>query len=463
MTWGAHIKDVRNLPSLGLLIVIFLSLLLLVVINFYSLKTMSSVRAYINGESHYSKGEKDATQSLISFIQTSNPKYWDDFEINIAVPLGDSAARVGILRDSSDERVKRGFLRGNNHAEDVTDMIWLFKTFKNVPLMADPIAIWGQGDSLISQKHLIAKRIKAAVESGTIETKKFDFINELNQNSQALTKKEIEFSESLGSVARKIRSYLFYSNAIIILLMLGIISFYAMTMLNQLKHQNAALKHANKELDRIAYGVSHDLRAPINSMLGLVNLARGEKDEEKMATYIEMMRKALITQERFIKEMIAFSKENRKVLKKEIVDLNHIIEQVINMHKHMSEAENIVFSMSVGVHRVFTDAHRLEIILNNLVSNAIKYHDQSKPNKYIKIKTYSDNDKVCIDVADNGLGIDIKDQSKIFEMYYMSQDREKGSGLGLFIVKEAISKLNGEIRVKSTKGAGSTFTLVLNK
>ena len=93
------------------------------------------------------------------------------------------------------------------------------------------------------------------------------------QDSKTLTLKENEFSESLGAVARKTKDYLFYANAIIILLILGNVSAYAMIMVRKRNEQNTALTHANKELDRMAYAVSHDLRAPIHSMLGLVNLA----------------------------------------------------------------------------------------------------------------------------------------------------------------------------------------------
>ena len=448
---------------MGLMVIIFVSSILLVVINHYTLRTMSSVRAYINGESNYSKGEKDASQSLISYIQTADSAHWADFIKHIQIPQGDSIARVGLLTGSERSTIRDGFLQGKNHADDVDDMIWLFQTFKDWSLMAVPIAIWEKGDSLISQKYTIANQIKFSIEDGTIEGNKLAFLVALEENRNALTKQEVEFSESMGRVAREVRDYLFYTNTIIILLILGSFSYYVFTMLRRLNTHNRALAHANEELDKLSYSVSHDLRAPINSMLGLVNLAKGEKNLERLDTYLDMMKKALIAQERFIKEMIAVTKENKKALRLEIVDLHHLIEQVINLHKHMAGADGIEFSMSIGVHKLFSDAHRLEIILNNLVSNAIKYHDQAKTDKLIAIKTRSENDKVIIDVIDNGLGIDGKDKLKIFEMYYMSQDREKGSGLGLFIVKEAIAKLGGEIKVESSKGLGSTFSVILKK
>ncbi|MBX2943522.1 MAG: HAMP domain-containing histidine kinase [Cyclobacteriaceae bacterium] len=463
MTKNNKTKETKILPLWGLLVSILISSIVLIAINFYTLKTMSSVRAYINGESNYSKGEKNATQSLISYLHTADIKYWEEFESNISIPRGDSIARATLLENGSRDIVRNGFLQGINHKDDIEDMIWLFNTFKNLPLLAGSIATWKAGDSLIYQKYIIACQIRSAIENRTIEMNKEKFLAALARNRKAFNSKEMEFSASLGTIARKIRDYLFYANTIILLLILGNVSAYAMIMVRRRKEQNRALSHANKELDRIAHTLSHDLKAPINSLLGLLNLAKKENDPESLKTYFEIMQRTLDKQERFIKEMIAISKENRKTVKKEIVELDYLIEQVINMHKHMPAASDIKFKRHIGVHRIFADLHRLEIILNNLVSNAIKYHDQKKNEKIIEINTYSEKDKIRIDVTDNGIGIENNDKSKIFEMYYMSSNREKGSGLGLFLVKEALEKLEGEILVKSVKGEGSTFSVILKK
>ncbi|MEQ8423625.1 MAG: hypothetical protein RIA63_02880, partial [Cyclobacteriaceae bacterium] len=102
---------------------------------------MSSVRAYINGESHYSKGEKDATYNLIAFIHSKDQNDWDDFLMNMEIPQGDSTARVNLISGGPEKIIVEGFLKGNNHSEDIDEMIWLFKTFEDVPLMKVPIAI----------------------------------------------------------------------------------------------------------------------------------------------------------------------------------------------------------------------------------------------------------------------------------------------------------------------------------
>jgi signal transduction histidine kinase len=97
--------------------------------------------------------------------------------------------------------------------------------------------------------------------------------------------------------------------------------------------------------------------------------------------------------------------------------------------------------------------------LHNLIGNGIKYADLSKENSFIQIATQSINSHIILTVSDNGIGIEEQYQPKIFDMYYRGTDRSKGSGLGLFIVREILIKLGGTIEVSSTKGKGTTFKL----
>jgi signal transduction histidine kinase len=103
----------------------------------------------------------------------------------------------------------------------------------------------------------------------------------------------------------------------------------------------------------------------------------------------------------------------------------------------------------------------LKIILNNLVSNAIKYSDHSKKNRIVTIRTSQENGSVLLQVEDNGIGIKKEDHGKIFEMFYAGGANNKSSGLGLFITHETVQMLNGRITVDSNPGQGSTFTVTL--
>jgi signal transduction histidine kinase len=112
---------------------------------------------------------------------------------------------------------------------------------------------------------------------------------------------------------------------------------------------------------------------------------------------------------------------------------------------------------------IYSDKGRLSIVLNNLVDNAIKYHRHSHPGKYVAIKTVEENNHVIIQVIDNGQGIPLQAQDKIFDMFYRASENSKGSGLGLYIVKEMVERIGGEIFLKSELGEGTTFSIKVPK
>lgn len=447
----------------GLVVVIVISFLTLILINYFTLRVMSGVRAYLYGESQYSKGEKDASQNLLAFINSRDIVDWNKYKENISIPKGDRIAREALIKGGPDETIRQGLLQGGNHESDIDNMMWLFNNFRTSSIMRDPIEIWKRGDSLISQKEIVAAKIKLAVDNGTIEQEERQLTEELRVNMVQLTVEEKKFSTLLGNTAREITTYLFAANVVLTLVIIGAVSLHIFRLLKRLHEKNLDLELANKELDRLVYTISHDLRSPISSMMGLVGLAQREKELNQMGTYLNMMEQTLKKQETFVKETIEMSRENRREVQKEIVDLSQMLDHVISLHRHMPDAQGIRFTTSVGVYRIFTDKHRLQVILSNLVSNAIKYHDPAKEDRFISISTGSYMDKVKIDVSDNGIGIEIHDQAKVFEMFYMSNDHGKGSGLGLYIVNEMARKIDGEVEVKSTPGEGSTFSVVLSK
>ena len=104
--------------------------LLLILVNFYTIKILNATRAYVNGESHYSKSQKDATRYLISYMHTGDQIQWQKFHIEIAIPLADGRARTGMVHDSPDDQIKKELMLGRNHDEDLDDIIWLYQQFK---------------------------------------------------------------------------------------------------------------------------------------------------------------------------------------------------------------------------------------------------------------------------------------------------------------------------------------------
>jgi signal transduction histidine kinase len=123
----------------------------------------------------------------------------------------------------------------------------------------------------------------------------------------------------------------------------------------------------------------------------------------------------------------------------------------------MEGADRIAFSVCSLVEEVRTDKSRLKVVLSNIISNAIKYHNLRQEDPTVQITSSQFESTVCISIKDNGIGIPEEAQEKIFDMFYRASDRAGGSGLGLYIVKEIVEKLEGSITVNSVFGVGTTF------
>jgi len=230
---------------------------------------------------------------------------------------------------------------------------------------------------------------------------------------------------------------------------------------DEIKIKNSNLEKTNAELDRFFYSTSHDLRSPLLSIKGLVNIARNETGDPKMQQYLEMMNSRVDRLDFFIKDIIDYSKNARTEIVCEDVDISSVVEGVRENLQFLEGAERIQFESEILVNRALTDKTRLNIILNNLSSNAIKYHDYTRPNPWVRVSMNVVGNNLNIGVSDNGLGICAERQTKIFDMFYRGTEQSKGSGLGLFIVKETIDKMKGTIRVDSIEGEGTSFNVKL--
>ncbi len=226
--------------------------------------------------------------------------------------------------------------------------------------------------------------------------------------------------------------------------------------------KNAQLRKANAELDRFVYSASHDLRAPLSSLLGLIELARKTDNKEELENYLSMMKGRIHHLDDFIKEIIDYSRNERLEVVRKPVNLHQLVEETTVNIKHLEGADQIDIQNEVPKNMVLpSDAMRLKIVLNNLMNNAIKYHDHNKESKYIRISVASTIHGTNFSVCDNGMGISPEHHDKVFNMFYRASDKSKGSGLGLYIVKESLGQLGGSVTLKSALGEGSTFTVVL--
>ncbi|WP_439557284.1 sensor histidine kinase [Dyadobacter sp.] len=227
-----------------------------------------------------------------------------------------------------------------------------------------------------------------------------------------------------------------------------------------LKLRNSELQKANEELDKFVYSASHDLRAPLMSVLGIVNLALLEEDVKSQNEYLELIRQSVKKLDTFIINIIDYYKNARGVPVVTDISFEELVTEVQATIQYLPEYGNLKMTTDIEQTGIFqSDVMKLRIIFNNLINNAIKFQDKSKPDPYVHLTVRSTPTHATIIVADNGTGIREADQDKIFKMFYRAGATNSGSGIGLYIVHEAISKLGGSISVSSQIGQGSVFEI----
>lgn len=234
---------------------------------------------------------------------------------------------------------------------------------------------------------------------------------------------------------------------------------HSIKIANEISEKNVQLAKTNEELDRFVYSASHDMRAPLSSLLGLINLSEKATSAEELKTYLEFMKGRIQTMDGFIREITDYSRNSRTELEFESVQLNEIIREAINNLSYIDINRKIKIDIDASCNQcINTDTTRFKIIINNLLSNAYRYHNYNQESPFIRFTAERKDGFVFITVRDNGWGISEEHQKKIFDMFYRASEISAGSGLGLYIVKEALEKLGGAITVDSSPGVGSAFT-----
>lgn len=231
---------------------------------------------------------------------------------------------------------------------------------------------------------------------------------------------------------------------------------------NKLIKNHQELRKINEELDRFVYSASHDMRAPLSSLLGLINVAEKTQSAEEKAMCLNMMRERIGVMEGFLKEITDYSRNVRTSVRRLPLRATDVINASLDELNFLSERDQITIDVQVDPDlTILTDEARFTVVLNNLISNAIKYYDPQKAKPVISIRGIMVEDQFTLSVEDNGIGISKEHVNRIFDMFYRATTIGEGSGLGLYIVLETVNKLGGTITVTSEEGKGSTFTVTL--
>jgi signal transduction histidine kinase len=226
------------------------------------------------------------------------------------------------------------------------------------------------------------------------------------------------------------------------------------------KLQTKIIEEKNAELDAFFYRISHDLKGPINTLLGLSNVAVQDVNDPKAQLYFGQQRTQVERLNNIISGLIDLTKVSDGELRKERIDFPTLIRDCISTYSSHERFAKIDFQTNVedGI-EYYSEWTLLNAIIQNLIENAIKYSRGERP--FVKLDVSELENSITLTVSDNGQGIPHDQQDRIFDIFYRATQKAEGSGLGLYILKRSVQRLKGSIEVYSELDKGSTFVVKL--
>jgi PAS domain S-box-containing protein len=401
----------------------------------------------------------DKLRQNILIERTFTKKDGSTFTVEISARLLENGGHQAILRDITERKKLEESLKENERKfraliENSSDMIIILDT-KNLVKYVSP--------SVLKILNYREQQVIGHHTSDIIHQEDKDqyaqFLKDLSENperNQYLSDIRVRKSSKEYRFVELVGVNLLNDNVINGI----IINFHDVT---ERKNTEIQLLNTNFELDSFVYRASHDMKAPLRSVMGLINLTKlASKENKELREYVNMMEISIIKLDNFLKDLTSFVRNSRLEISPEEINFEEVINESLNSLKFIENAHIIAIVKNLdSKFKFFSDSGRISTIINNLLSNSFKYHKNILNESYIKISVTTTGEKVTIVIEDNGNGIDKKYQSKIFEMFYRASERSYGSGLGLYIVKMAVTKLKGTIELVSEPGEKTIFTVVL--
>lgn len=467
----------------------------------FSISTLSSVRAFVGAEGLWSKAQKDASYSLSRYYQTHDEANYQEFQSFMAVPLGDHKTRMELMKPEPDLKIARqGFLEGRNHPDDIDGMISLFRRFYWISYINKAILIWSKGDSIIAPMVTIGEEFHKEVNlPHPSQTRLDSLLDNVNTINQRLTTLEDDFSFTLGEGSR-------WLEGVILKLLLSIVLTVEITGLTlsitvsrsitkglnainkatgrittgdftarapvfskdeigqvaiSVNKMTAQLVASNEELEAFIYRASHDLKGPLSSTRGLLALAIDEPEADSQQDYLRKMQISLDKLDDILHSLHEATLIRQGSLDIKAIDLDSVMSKLVSDFRGNLFWGKIKFTVTNKLKRPFkTDIVLFHTVMRNIIENAIKYHRQDIQYPEINISVQEEGELNVIRIADNGIGIDPAFKDRIFELFFRGEGGGMGSGLGLYIVKKAMEKLGGHIEVISPgRGQGTTFEM----
>ena len=442
--------------------VVVVSAFTIIGLNYFSIRILSAVRAFANVESEYSKGQKEATRYLISYLDTANSDYFRKFEDEIAVPIGDSMARVGLQKGYSRKSIKEGFMMARNQSADIDEMIWLFTYFNQVSYFKATINEWAAADRHIGELHQISKAIRqeAVLQKLTPESRQH-YLKRIERINNTLTDHLRTFSAILGEAFRVVTSSVLYFNVIFILVILGTAGWFIADLISQLLESQKQIRRQNVAKDEFMSIASHELKTPITSMKAAMQIlerrVQGEAEFSSIRPFVKSANRQVNRLTDLVNELLDVTRiqSGKLVLDPQLTPLHELVKETVEEMQHISH--HIYTIKDLPNAYVNADSRRIQQVMVNFLSNAAKFSPGSTD---IVIGIEKEKDSVKFYVQDFGIGIPKTKIPLIFERFYRVEENGnvvQGLGLGLYICSGIIKSHQGKIGADSLLEEGSTF------
>ncbi|MHC1784312.1 MAG: PAS domain S-box protein [Anaerolineaceae bacterium] len=236
---------------------------------------------------------------------------------------------------------------------------------------------------------------------------------------------------------------------------------------NRVARRTAELEEKNNELEAFSYSVSHDLKAPLRGISGYSQLLMenyaSSLDGEGME-FLFTIQESVKRMDQLISDLLSYSRMERRKLNNRQLDIRELFQSLLSEYRDVIRSRNIQIEEVYSFSTIFSDAEGLSQVFRNLIGNAVKFtREQSNP--LIRIIAEETRDTWQISISDNGIGLDMTYQEKIFEIFQRLQNSDEfpGTGVGLAIVRKVVTRLGGTVRVESEKAKGATFIVEIMK
>ncbi len=485
----------------------------------FSISTLSSLRAFIGAESLWSKAQKDAVYHLEKYSNTHNEADYKQFQEFMKVPFAYHKALVELIcNEPNIEKAHNAFIEGHNHPKDADGMIKLFTRFKNNMYVSKAINTWIEGDSIIPKLIPVGEKLHNEIHSEyTSPTKLHEIVAEISIIDDQLTVLEDRFSFTLGEGARWLESEILEVLFVvaIVFCLVGLIFAFSISIqitsgikeivriadkvskvdfseraevfskdeighlalafnkmvddlqngLNQkskaedeLKQKSIELVRSNSELEQFAYIASHDLQEPLRMVTSYVQLLESrykDKLDKDAKEFIAFAVEGTERMRNLIHSLLEYSRVNN-VKPFERIHLNLLLGNVLKDLSSQIKENNAVFKIDI-LPDIDGDPVLIAQLFQNLISNAVKFRNTKSPE--IEISGKKENNEYLFSVKDNGIGIPKEYTEKIFLIFNRlhSKDKYPGVGMGLAICKKIVELHGGKIWVESEVDKGSAF------